>query len=301
MTYRAPTDFSFIYNPQGTISFFSRILSDVTQEKNFGKKIYFDISQIETLTTDALMYLIAIVTNLKRHVMNQYQIYGNRPRASSPRSLFETSGFYRYVEHPQEKDIIPVCENVQILSGEDADPKSAKKLVDFVLEKGQLEKKQCKFLYNMMMELMSNTKNHAYNNRKRVLYPHWYCFADYQRENEMVSFTFMDTGDGIPATVKKRIYEQAGDLFKLNKDSYYVISALKGEQRTETGKGYHGKGLPQVWEACHNGKICGMRIVANRADIEIFGEDLRKQDLEEPLKGTLFYWQIDMVKLKEAV
>ena len=44
-----------------------------------------------------------------------------------------------------------------------------------------------------------------------------------------------------------------------------------------------------------------MRIVANRADIEIFGEDLRKQDLEEPLKGTLFYWQIDMVKLKEAV
>ena len=160
LTYRAPTDFSFIYNPQGTISFFSRILSDVTQEKNFGKKIYFDISQIETLTTDALMYLIAIVTNLKRHVMNQYQIYGNRPRASSPRSLFETSGFYRYVEHPQEKDIIPVCENVQILSGEDADPKSAKKLVDFVLEKGQLEKKQCKFLYNMMMELMSNTKNH---------------------------------------------------------------------------------------------------------------------------------------------
>ena len=80
-----------------TIAFFNSIISFITNRLNYGKKLYIDISSIENLTIDALMYLLAIVNNMNSKVRNKFSISGNVPKNPAIRKLFNESGFFSFV------------------------------------------------------------------------------------------------------------------------------------------------------------------------------------------------------------
>lgn len=270
------------------------------QKKNFGKSLYIDISKIKVLTIDALMYLLAMINNLKRNFQSNYTFSGNMPNDPNIKDLLIKSGFFQYVRYTGKGFLERNADNVQIVSGENVATAVAKKISDFVCTKAEIDKRECAFLYNMMIELMSNAHNHAYNQQRSVIYPQWYCFADYNTTTNVVSFTFMDTGEGIPTTVKKKFTERL-DFLKLKGDNTYVVSALKGEFRTETQKSYRGKGLPKIREFCRKSKIQNMRIITNQADVTVHGETFEAKDLSVSLMGTLFYWQMDISSIKEEI
>lgn len=142
---------------------------------------------------------------------------------------------------------------------------------------------------------MSNTHKHAYPEESEVLHTRWYCFAEYDKE-ETVSFSFMDTGAGIPATVKKNFTEKI-DILGIKGEHKYVVSALDGEFRTATHEGHRGKGLPKIREFCTNKKIENLHILTNRADIVVFPNGYNSKDLHTPLCGTLYSWQINLQTL----
>jgi len=269
------------------------------QKKNFGRSIYIDISQITVLTIDALMYLLAMINNLKRNFQNNYSFSGNVPHDPDIKALLVKSGFFQYVKYTGKGELERDTDKVQIVSGENVATAMAKKISDFVCAKAGIQKRECAFLYNMMIELMSNAHNHAYNQQNAIIDPRWYCFADYNAETNVAEFTFMDTGEGIPTTVKKKFTERL-DFLKLKGDNTYVVSALKGEFRTETQKPHRGKGLPKIREFCEKNKIQNMRIITNQADVTVHDKVLEAKDLSVSLMGTLFYWQIDLSKIKEA-
>jgi len=107
----------------------------------------------------------------------------------------------------------------------------------------------------------------------------------------------MDIGEGIPATVRKNFAEKI-DFLKIKGEDKYVISALNGEFRTSTSKKYRGKGLPKIRKFCSEDKIQNMRIITNRADISVGQDSYESAELNIPLQGTLYYWQIDLANLK---
>lgn len=191
--------------------------------------------------------------------------------------------------------------NIEILTGENSDTEAAKKISDFVCKKANVERRYCSFLYNIMIELMSNTYKHAYNNSgDDVLDTKWYCFVKYDDQRQTLSFIFMDTGRGIPNSVKKKAIEKVQDKFLFyNRDNYkYVISALNGEYRTSTGLSHRGKGLPKIKEFCSNGKISNMRIITYEADVNINKYEMSGFDTKIPLRGTMYYWQINIHNMK---
>jgi hypothetical protein len=147
-----------------------------------------------------------------------------------------------------------------------------------------------------MIEMMSNTQKHAYNENEFLL-PQWYCYAEYDK-NDIISFTFMDTGEGIPSTVYKKFTEKL-DFLKIKGDDKYILSALKGDFRTSTEQKNRGKGLPKIMEFCKTQQIFNMHILANRADVSVFPDKCESQLLDAPLRGTLYYWQVNIKKLKE--
>lgn len=298
--FSAPEIFSFINNAEGTTSFFEKLTKFITTKDTYEQRLFIDLSQIEVLTIDALMYLLAIINNIKRNNDNNYSFVGNLPKNPAIKELISKSGFYEFVRYYGDDPIVHDADNIQIVSNDMVVTNLAKLISDFSSVKGGLSRRTCQFLYNMMIELMSNAHNHAYNEEDSILYPRWYCFAEHNGVENTIAFTFMDTGEGIPSTVNKRFYEQI-DLLNLWGDDKYVISALKGELRTETKKCYRGKGLPKIFEPCKKGQIKNMRIISNKADVTVSGEYISSRELPVSLKGTLFYWRIDLSELAEVV
>lgn len=294
--FKAPLNFSIINNAEETIRFFNDIIAFITNQQNFGKRIHIDISQLTNLTIDALMYLLAIVNNMNENFKNRFSFSGNAPKNPEIRKLFTESGFYSFVNRVGKEPISKNADTIQIVSGDNSNTEVAKQINDFVILKSGLRKPQLSFLYVMMVELMSNTHKHAYTN-KNILLPSWYCFAEYKKEINRVSFTFMDTGEGIPSTVRKNFGERL-DFLKLNGENKYVVSALNGDFRTATEKPYRGKGLPKVRHFCTENKISNVRIITNKADVLCFPEEYKSCEITVPLRGTLFYWTIDLKKLK---
>ena len=297
--FHAPLNFSLINNTAETINFFNKILIFANSKKNSSKKIFFDLSQITQLTIDALMYLLAIMDNISK--TRKHSLLGNSPLDKKIYKIFSESGFYNFVKTNEKncskkKTINQNNDNIQIMSGEKNNTQLAKKLSDFICNKANVKKKRIfGFLYSMILELMLNTQKHAYNddNNYNAFYPKWYCFAEYDRKNT-ISFSFMDTGVGIPTTVRKDWHER---FYK--RESEYVISALDGDFRTATLKSQHGKGLPQIRNLCTNKKIINLHIITSKANIKVFEKDYQSQDTLTPLRGTLYYWQIDIKNFLE--
>lgn len=292
----APLIFSISENPVDTIEYFNRLLSFVSDKRNRNKRVHIDISRVNKLTSDALMYLLAIVNDLKNEEKINIHFSGNEPVDANIRTIFAESGFYDFVRYQGSKLLTRNKNNIQIVSGEKCDTEVAKKISDFVCEKGGLSIRQCKFLYNIVIELMSNTNKHAYEGNEFLL-PHWYCFAKYDKDEEAITFTFMDTGSGIPTTVCKRLSEKAS-VFNIRTDNEFVISALNGEARTATKLSYRGKGLPTIREFCSTGKIKDLYIITNKAVVTVNGLGIKGYDLSNPIRGTVFKWKIDINELK---
>ncbi len=294
--FHAPTIFSFVKNPNETIEFFNKIISFITERRNFGRSLFVDISQIHSLTIDALMYLLAIVNNLNENFQGKYSFSGNAPNKPEVKKMFSESGFYHFVRYHGTEPLTRNKDNLQIVSGEKSETRIAKQLSDFVCAKAGITKLASNFVYIMMIELMSNAFKHAYSSGTGILFPRWYAFADYDSKNT-ISFTFMDTGEGVPATVRKNFAEKI-DILKIKSDSQYVVSALNGEFRTATGQYFRGKGLPKIRQFCRDGKIQNMRIITNSADVSVQEQSYVQKTINTPLCGTLYYWQIDISQLK---
>ena len=292
--FSAPLVFSFISNPNETNSFFNNIIDFISDDRNFGKKIFIDISKIQELTIDALMYLLAIVNNMNDNFKNKYSFSGNAPLEPRIKKMFVESGFYDYVKYRGREPITVNSDSIKIVSGEKSDTSVAKQITDFVIEKADITKTQAHFIYIMMIEMMSNTHKHAYNTNAFLL-PQWYCFAEYKKET--INFTFMDTGDGIPSTVRKNFAEKL-DFLKIKGEDKYVVSALKGDFRTSTEQHHRGKGLPKIRDFCESGKIVNMKILTNKASVSVLSKTFDSKLLDTPLRGTLYYWEVNLNNLK---
>lgn len=290
--FQVPCNFSFLNNTEETIGFFNEMIQLINQNRKNQFEIFIDIKNVENLTIDALMYLLSIINNMKNVFKRRISIKGNTPLDSNINLLFKESGFFNYVK---STNIIPIYKNsntIQIISGKDADTVIARRISDFVSEKLGMTRSQCSFIYVMMIELMSNTYKHAYaNNTMNKICNKWYCFCKYDHTEQIVSFTFMDVGAGIPTTVRKKFAEKL-DFLKLKAENRYVISALEGQFRTSTSLAYRGKGLPRIHETCQSRKIRNMRIITNKADVSDDGDVIKGCELSKPLRGTLYYCEL---------
>ncbi len=296
--FKAPNIFSLLKNTEKTSLFFEEIINFLSNKHNYGKNLFIDLSQIEELTIDALMYLLVLINNLDTKLRHNFKISGNVPNSEVPRRLLNESGFRSFVKFRKQEVLNRNTNNLQIVSGNNSDTQIAQRISDFLLEKAGITLAESRFLYIMMIEFMSNTHKHAYNSTS-IFNPMWYCFAEYRVNEDIIAFTFMDTGEGIPATVRKKFIEKI-NILKIKDEDKYVISALEGEFRTATSLKYRGKGLPKIREFCTEKKIQEMRIITNKADVRVNSEGYNSRLLGTSLKGTLFSWEIKLSSLKGA-
>lgn len=286
-TLLAPENFSIFSNPEKSLSFFS----DIETRVRFGSPVNFEMKSIENLSIDTIMYFLALLKRIKSSKVT-FGIKGSAPSNRKCRDLLDSSGFYKYVNSGRtNKDLSHASEVVQITSGQKADNLIAKKICDFAISKLNLKRLEIKKLYIMIMELMTNTKHHAYgtDGKRKFLFTDWYIYVRFTPGKKTIRFIFLDTGLGIPFTVKRKGLEPVRELIGLGPNhAEYISSALKGEFRSRTGESYRGRGLPKIYSYYKQQYINNLTIISNNG----YFAEIKKDDMSEKLKGTLFYWEL---------
>lgn len=186
---------------QSAIIYFDKVLQTI-QKCKFRDSILFDLSEVEIITPDAIMYLIAIIRNTRRIRFLRISCGGNMPKADSARDIIEQSGFFSFVSSTSKLQIEPDNSYMKISDGVDADGELASSFCDFVQSSSTQTVLSTKRLYPMIIELMTNTHQHAYDTQEaQTMMGNWYIFA--QDTGTAIHFVFLDTGLGIPKTVLK--------------------------------------------------------------------------------------------------
>ncbi len=288
----APKSLSFLLNLAETVAFFQQIEKRIS----IGTNIYLDLSKIESLTGDAILYLLSIANRTKL-LEGKGSIQGNVPENDEARKYLEASGFYKYVR--SSSTFIPINQNFfAIRRGVLVDPTTLKEAIMFSIEKSRNNSTIKSFLkndiYRSLNEATGNVAQHAYS--KNGLDRYWWLMVEFLEEKSKLRFYVLDNGLGISETIAKKIKERIFDLlielFINHTDADYLLSALKGEFRSATKKKYRGFGLPEIRSIAENKHIAEFYILSNYGFVDV--KKMKPTKLSSKIQGTLLIWEIQL-------
>ena len=287
----APTILSVFQDPTETLRFFNTV-RDKVKTATVNTELFFDLSNIKIVPIDSVMYLIAIIRNTKKIKSLHIQCLGNMPADPKARHVIESSGFYRYVSPLYKYNKQKIHDSINITQGIDADSVLAASICDFVHFHSTLGIKETRPLYKMILELMANTKQHAYN-QNNVMDRNWYVYVE--DNNDYLSFIFLDTGLGIPNTIKtKNIFEKIKETFDLD-DAFFIASAFDVSQmRSETKLSYRGKGLPEIYKRIKESYIEDFSVVSGKGKCDFSNNGvITKTNMNNSIEGTMLCWKLN--------
>lgn len=291
----APKQFSIMNNPSETIEYFNDVIYKINGKIHHKLTINFLLNNVDEITIDAVMYMLAITKNTKKF----HHTKGSYPINDNAKAVFMNSGFLKYV-HSNRNIINPSPNNdIQIRMSNDSNDNAltCKEINSTIIERYKIKRNKLQFLYDILYEMMINTNEHAYSSDTFLL-NNWYVYV--ALEEERVKFSFLDTGIGIPNTVNKNFIEKI-NLLRLKTDSDLIVSALNGKFKTATKQAYRGKGLPKFTKYNKTGKIKNFKIVSGKGMVCFDDEklDYVAYNLDKNLVGTVYYFEINLNDLRE--
>lgn len=295
---RIPSCFSIKDNPDETIQFFNRTIDTIMQGTE-SKKMFFNFESVEYMTIDALMYLIAIVINIRISLCRVREFSGNTPKQPTVRELFNNSGFIDIVT--KRKSFIETNGAIHIVLSDKGEPQKTQDICEHIISKSALQRQNLLFLGEMLGELEGNVVEHAYNDSTfERFHRKWFLYLD-DTSDGLFRFTFLDTGVGIWNTMKKKGGDRMKSLFGNQVDA--IADALNGGERTRTLRPYRGKGLPSIKEHAISRRVVNLALITNKAYCyhdENEEDCLGKKTIISPLHGTIYYWEISEKEFKET-
>lgn len=240
--------------------------------------------KVKELSVDTLLYLIAIMQDAKTKGCF-YHVEGDLPDDEKCRKIFQSSGFFRYVR--SNNQVLQVTDGsvLHITSGTKHNPLNIRALCEFIQKKLGLERINTRYIFTAITELMQNTIGHAYPHKSCK--DSWFLFANFDEESKSIDIAFLDTGVGIPTTVRKNFVERIEKML-IKTDSHLIMSALQGQFRTQTNLKSRGKGLPSVYNRFIDGWFSDFTLISNFGYIH----NKTEKKLNHKLLGTLYSWRI---------
>ncbi len=184
----APKNFSFINNTNEVLKYF------IDAEKMFKNKlkISLNIDDIEILSADAISLLVASINDKDFHHNSGYR--GNAPKKPELKKIFKESGFYNFVSSSVQKgtgegNLLHKEMHTKVM------PKLAQKAALIGIKHTFENEIPYEPLYDILIECMSNTNNHA--SLKSLTKCNWWLYVYNDPNSKITSYSFLDLGVGI--------------------------------------------------------------------------------------------------------
>jgi hypothetical protein len=277
----APQDFSFIGNTEKTLEYFET----AKQQLKKGFSVNFDISEIKTLTTDTIALQIAKIKNDKFRSNNA--IYGNAPNDQDLKELFLQSGFYSYVQSKTPRKSVG-NKLIHKITENKVEPKIAKEACISGLMHTFGNDEIFDPLYDILIEVMQNTNNHAGETRGKY---DWWLHVYNDPLSQTSKYTFLDLGVGIFESLPVKSFKRKiGEALRLSHNSDLVKPLFNGEIKSRTRKPERGKGIPQVYQSSQHPAFKRFYLVSNNVLVDM--KNMKINKLNNNFSGTLFYWEL---------
>lgn len=280
----APKKFNFIENTNEMLEYF-----DLSPKKIFGKRqITFHLGEIESLSPDAIALYASLFTD--HRYSKGLKFFGNAPNDPQLKEMFIGSGFY---DHVQSKRKFQQSENSYLLhkvTNKKTDTAIAKTATDFAAKFTFKDDRKFRPVYEILIELMANTNNHASPLYDGVY--DWWLYIFYNKSTNITSYTFLDFGVGI---FKSKPFMKYYDfiLITLNKQkSTHEMASdlLEGRITSRTGLGERGRGFTCINQNAMHASIKKFVIITNNVFIDV--KNRTSSELNKDFGGTFVYWEV---------
>lgn len=280
----APDDMSFISNTDEVLKYFHEA-KEYFHDKG---KIEFNIKNITKLTPDTITLMIANLNDNSFTLNGRYK--GMAPDESPLKKLFLESGFYNYVSTSKLNKKLG-----RNLLHKEADykvrPVIAKNACIYGMKHALKTVKPFEPLYEILIECMQNTNNHAssdLNHRYK-----WWLFVYNDEDTGISKYSFLDLGVGIfeSLALKNLLRRKAKDVGILP-NTHFVKDLLNGKIQSRMTKDneIRGKGIPQIVDHSKRPEFIEFKIITNDVKIDLKTQNYTK--LNYNFSGTFYYWEL---------
>jgi len=139
---------------------------------------------------------------------------------------------------------------------------------------------------SLLIELMANSVNHAFKTKKDR---RWYLSISHDNDN--VSFTFIDNGQGICKTLNLKFLDKIKSLY-LFSNTEIISAAFDGKFGSRTKERKRGRGLPNVKKCFSENYISNLVVITNNIYYDFKTNSTRK--LKYEFDGTCYYWELNI-------
>lgn len=280
----APKKFSFINNTNEVLKYF------IDAEKLFKKKykLNLNIDDIDELTPDAISLMVASINDKDFHHKSGYK--GDAPKKPELKKIFKESGFYNFVHskgfnRAGKGNLLHKEVHTQVM------PVLAQKAALIGIRHTFGNEEPYEPLYDILIECMSNTNNHASLKNKEKC--KWWLYVYNEPGTKITSYSFLDLGVGIFDSVAVQGYLK--QIFKgtiAYKNIKIVDDLLAGKikSRIDEDNEIRGKGIPQIVEHSKLNAFKEFYIITN--DVKINLKTAAREQLDYNFTGTFLYWEI---------
>lgn len=248
------------------------------------RTVLLDFRNVEEFTTDALLFVRAIIDSSARHTT----VRGNLPLRSDVAAEFKASGFFEGIAVPPE-DLPEPKGTILKKTGRRVSAELADNLIRFARKHSCIAPRHIDVCWRNLVELMTNTYNHA--TKRSAPQEQW--FASVYCRNGTAYFNFVDLGIGIlrsaPARRTARRVQKT-DIVPLYGNSELLRDVFLGQVGSTTGKPGRGLGLPRMREDARNGGLLNLHVLTSNVIGTVSDLDFRVVR-GESFEGTAFRWQ----------
>ncbi|MFA5080403.1 MAG: ATP-binding protein [Candidatus Paceibacterota bacterium] len=296
-TVNAPSNLSFLEDPNSVVLFLTKIESILSNSKS----LYVEMKFVEKIDYATITALFAILyTSRKKGI----KIDGSMPGNPLARSILMKSGFIYtlFSDNPIVGHKYEFTANNQLFTLNDRDMNVVEEIVDSVSTVLAGEKCKIPGLYTTVGELMDNTITHAAENENE----RWWLSINCNHIDKKVEFVFIDYGIGIFTSLSrksgkekiKKIFDEVCKSFGVDAVERHLEAIVKRSAGEEFNlSDGHGEGIYGIYNSLQRGDLNSLYIISNNAYGDIANNRYIK--LKRELKGTLYYWEICVNNIKK--
>lgn len=286
----APSNFSFLDEPQECMSFFRK----VRNKKNHYYKdgfyyVSIDLKNVQNIDYCSVSLLKAILLDFKPQKIH---VQGNSPSNPACYNFLKLSGFYdgllsltnKQIHEKGNSDRIMFTKGSGSLS--DAEDMELTRTLKKVRKYLTGEDGHCPQLRTIILEICGNSIEHSESFNKQ-----WMFGVRYEHDRVLISL--IDTGRGILNTLYRKLGRRFYDFVsKSNKDVLEGAFDKKYESKTKDIN--RNKGLPVIKLRFTEGFIKGLVVITNNVVLNFANQDKSFHLPNRPgFDGTIFMIELD--------
>ena len=276
----APSRFC-IHNLENVLAFLYN--TEHSCDNTIRKLLRVNLDDVIQIDSYAICLLLSMLNRLS---YKNISCWGTYPKSIDARSFILDSGFLDVIKSNIKRPSNKRLSNRLFMIGKDSVDshrigRAVKESMAFITGQEEIYPP----VYDDLLEISANSVEHA-NIRSQD--KNWLVSISF--EDDKVHFIVTDTGQGILATLKKKLSQRVKEVISSKSDAEILYDVFHQKYQSITEEINRYKGLPIIWESFRDGFISNLTVITNNVYVDFETNEANR--IRIGFKGVLYSWTV---------